>query len=156
MKVVLFAYHEVGAAALDALIASGDDVRRRPSPIVMNPGEGKLVPIGRPESRPRTESRSTPPILRTIRSGSIESRRWLPTPSCPAHYRKMIGRDVLSICPDRCFNLHASLLPKFRGRAPINWALVEGATETGVTLSSHDRGRADAGGHRDADPASDR
>jgi len=46
----------------------------------------------------------------------------------------MIGEEVLSIPPNGCLNLHGSLLPKYRGRCPVNWALVNGEKETGVTL----------------------
>jgi UDP-4-amino-4-deoxy-L-arabinose formyltransferase/UDP-glucuronic acid dehydrogenase (UDP-4-keto-hexauronic acid decarboxylating) len=49
-------------------------------------------------------------------------------------YRKMIKQPILDIPPDGCFNLHASLLPRYRGRCPINWVLVNGEKETGVTL----------------------
>ena len=51
-----------------------------------------------------------------------------------AHYRRMVSSEFLAIFPRGGFNLHASMLPRFRGRAPINWVLVEGETETGVTL----------------------
>jgi UDP-4-amino-4-deoxy-L-arabinose formyltransferase / UDP-glucuronic acid dehydrogenase (UDP-4-keto-hexauronic acid decarboxylating) len=50
------------------------------------------------------------------------------------YYRNMIKEPLLEIPKQGCFNLHGSLLPKYRGRAPINWVLVNGETETGVTL----------------------
>ena len=50
------------------------------------------------------------------------------------YYRLMLKAPWLTLAPLGAFNLHGSLLPKFRGRACVNWALVEGATETGVTL----------------------
>lgn len=46
----------------------------------------------------------------------------------------MVGRKILQIPRKGCFNLHGSLLPKYRGRCPVNWVLVHGETETGVTL----------------------
>jgi UDP-4-amino-4-deoxy-L-arabinose formyltransferase/UDP-glucuronic acid dehydrogenase (UDP-4-keto-hexauronic acid decarboxylating) len=50
------------------------------------------------------------------------------------YYRSMLGREILAV-PRLCaMNLHGSLLPKYRGRAPVNWVLVNGETETGVTL----------------------
>jgi len=49
-------------------------------------------------------------------------------------YRDLIRKDLLDIPKIACLNLHASLLPKLRGRAPINWALVNGESRTGVTL----------------------
>jgi UDP-4-amino-4-deoxy-L-arabinose formyltransferase/UDP-glucuronic acid dehydrogenase (UDP-4-keto-hexauronic acid decarboxylating) len=50
------------------------------------------------------------------------------------YYRQLIRRDILDIPKTGCLNLHGSLLPKYRGKAPINWALVNGERETGVTL----------------------
>jgi len=50
------------------------------------------------------------------------------------YYRNMVSSDILNIPPSGCLNLHGSLLPKYRGRCPINWVLVNGETETGVTL----------------------
>jgi len=49
------------------------------------------------------------------------------------YYRFMLPKSVIEI-PRYAFNMHGSLLPKYRGRAPTNWALVNGETETGATL----------------------
>ena len=46
----------------------------------------------------------------------------------------MIPAEVLEIAPRGALNLHGSLLPRYRGRAPVNWVLVEGESETGVSL----------------------
>jgi methionyl-tRNA formyltransferase len=46
---------------------------------------------------------------------------------------RILPREVFTIPPLGAFNLHASLLPKYRGAAPINWAIIRGETETGVT-----------------------
>jgi methionyl-tRNA formyltransferase len=59
-------------------------------------------------------------------------------------YRKMIPEVMLDIPRLGSFNMHGSFLPRFRGRAPINWALVHGETETGATLH-HMVKSADAG-----------
>ncbi len=50
------------------------------------------------------------------------------------YYRSMIGWELLAAPRRGALNLHGSLLPRYRGRAPINWVLVNGETETGVTL----------------------
>jgi methionyl-tRNA formyltransferase len=50
------------------------------------------------------------------------------------YYRAMIPTAVLALAPAGAFNMHGSLLPQFRGRAPTNWAVLHGATETGATL----------------------
>jgi len=50
------------------------------------------------------------------------------------YFRWMIPSGVLALAPRGAFNLHGSLLPHYRGRAPVNWVLVNGETETGVSL----------------------
>jgi methionyl-tRNA formyltransferase len=50
------------------------------------------------------------------------------------YYRFMIPADVLALAPRGALNLHGSLLPRYRGRAPVNWVLVEGEEETGLSL----------------------
>lgn len=55
-------------------------------------------------------------------------------------YGKILPRHVLDIPPKGCVNLHASLLPKYRGAAPINWAIVNGEKETGVSTMLMDSG----------------
>lgn len=60
------------------------------------------------------------------------------------YYRRMIPSRILDVARLGAFNMHGSLLPKYRGRAPLNWAILHGETETGVTLH-HMVKRADAG-----------
>lgn len=51
-----------------------------------------------------------------------------------AAYGRILPDDILAYPPKGCINVHSSLLPKFRGAAPINWAILAGETETGVTI----------------------
>ena len=51
-----------------------------------------------------------------------------------AAYGKLLPEEILQIPPKGCINVHSSLLPKYRGAAPINWAILNGETETGVTI----------------------
>ena len=51
-----------------------------------------------------------------------------------AAYGKILPADILEIPPLGCVNVHSSLLPKYRGAAPINWAILNGEDETGVTI----------------------
>ena len=60
------------------------------------------------------------------------------------YYRHMIPEEILRIPPQGAYNLHGSLLPAYRGRCPVNWVLVNGETQTGVTLH-HMVKKADAG-----------
>ena len=55
-------------------------------------------------------------------------------------YGRVIPPQILSLPPQGCINVHASLLPKYRGAAPIQWAIVQGETETGVTTMLMDEG----------------
>jgi methionyl-tRNA formyltransferase len=60
------------------------------------------------------------------------------------YYRYLIPESILELAPRGAYNMHGSLLPKYRGRAPVNWMLVNGEREAGVTLHQMVR-RADAG-----------
>ncbi len=55
-------------------------------------------------------------------------------------YGKILPEEVLAIPEKGCINVHASLLPKYRGAAPIQWALIRGERETGVTTMLMDKG----------------
>ena len=59
---------------------------------------------------------------------------------CVAAYGKILPEEVLNIPNIACINIHASLLPKYRGAAPINRAIINGDTETGITLMKMDIG----------------
>ena len=49
-------------------------------------------------------------------------------------YGRILPKDILDVPPLGCVNVHASLLPKYRGAAPINWAMLNGDAETGVSI----------------------
>jgi len=55
-------------------------------------------------------------------------------------YGKILKKRVLDIPEKGCINVHASLLPKYRGAAPVNWALIRGEKETGVSIMQMDEG----------------
>lgn len=65
---------------------------------------------------------------------------WAPDVVVVAAYGQILKPDVLDLPPHGCINIHASLLPRFRGAAPINWAIAEGEQETGVTIMEMDEG----------------
>ncbi|MBF0298882.1 MAG: formyltransferase [Oligoflexia bacterium] len=50
------------------------------------------------------------------------------------YYRQMLKADILKLATKGAFNMHGSLLPKYRGRVPVNWAIIKGETQTGATL----------------------
>lgn len=57
-----------------------------------------------------------------------------------AAFGQIIPKDILDIPPLGCLNVHPSLLPRYRGAAPINWSLINGDTATGVTIMLMDEG----------------
>ncbi|NPA48541.1 MAG: methionyl-tRNA formyltransferase [Thermodesulfobacteria bacterium] len=69
-----------------------------------------------------------------------ELRRLAPDAIVVAAYGKILPKEILELPPLGCINVHASLLPKFRGAAPINWAIIAGEKETGVTIMQMDEG----------------
>lgn len=68
-------------------------------------------------------------------AGALEKIRAI-QPDCAivVAYGRLLSRDFLDLFPKGVYNLHASLLPKYRGAAPIQWALINGEPETGVTV----------------------
>src|SRR5439155_5952703 len=79
------------------------------------------VPVYQPESI------NTP-------KGVAQLREWRPDLLVVAAYGQILNNDVLSVPPYGGINVHASLLPKYRGAAPIAWAIYHGETRTGVTI----------------------
>lgn len=72
---------------------------------------------------------------------NVNTPEWIQTISQRApdiifsfYYRNMLSQKILHISPSGAYNLHGSLLPAYRGRAPVNWVLVHGENQTGVTL----------------------
>jgi methionyl-tRNA formyltransferase len=57
-----------------------------------------------------------------------------------AAYGRILGKDLLELAPHGAVNVHGSLLPRYRGAAPIQWAIAEGETETGVSIMQMDEG----------------
>ncbi len=132
MRAVVFAYHNMGIVGLRALLASGFAV-----PLVFSheddPAENRWfgsVPAfcrerGIPVHRPANANAAPWP-------GAVRAAR--PDFLFSFYYRSILGEEILSAPRVCALNLHGSLLPKYRGRAPVNWVLVNGETETGVTL----------------------
>jgi methionyl-tRNA formyltransferase len=84
------------------------------------------------------------PIYQPLRVKSGELESWLrqlqPDVAVVAAYGRILPAAVLAVPKHGCLNLHASLLPSYRGAAPIQWALMHGQTETGISLMHMDEG----------------
>ena len=57
-----------------------------------------------------------------------------------AAYGQILQKDILTLPKFGCLNIHASLLPLYRGAAPINWAIIRGEQEAGITIMQMDEG----------------
>ncbi|MBN3050980.1 bifunctional UDP-4-amino-4-deoxy-L-arabinose formyltransferase/UDP-glucuronic acid oxidase ArnA [Pectobacterium brasiliense] len=142
MKAIVFAYHDIGCVGLEALTLAGYEIQA----VFTHsdaPGENHFyasvakaaaemdVPVFAPEdvNHPLWVNR-----IRELAPDVIFS----------FYYRTLLSDDILQLPSFGAFNLHGSLLPRYRGRAPVNWVLVNGETQTGVTLHKM-VSRADAG-----------
>jgi methionyl-tRNA formyltransferase len=141
-RAVVFAYHDVGVRCLKTLISGGVEI-----PLVVtvadDPKETQwyasvaatAAEYGIPAITPADAN--TPDIQRRVsdlRPDFIFS----------FYYRSMLGPEILGSARRGALNMHGSMLPKYRGRAPVNWAILHGAKETGATLH-YMVARADAG-----------
>ena len=75
-----------------------------------------------------------PPKLRRVPAVLEQLTSWQPDLIVIAAYGKILPPPILDLPPHGCINVHASLLPKYRGAAPIQWAIADGETETGITV----------------------
>jgi len=136
MKIVYLGSGEFGLASLDALLASKHELRF----IVTQPPR----PAGRGrKSTPtpvacwanahsihfiQTQDVNTPEIRQEIAS-------YEPDLIVVIAFGQKIGNELINLPgPGRAINVHGSLLPKYRGAAPINWAIINGETETGISI----------------------
>lgn len=132
MKTIVFAYHDIGCTGIDALIAAGYDIQAVFTH-TDSPNENQFfssvarrcAELGLPVFAPSD-------INHPIWVNRI--REFSPDIIFSFYYRNLLSDDILSLAPNGAYNLHGSLLPRYRGRAPANWVLVNGETETGVTL----------------------
>jgi len=129
---VVFAYHEVGCRCLAALLAAGVRV-----PLVVthrdNPAE--TIWFGSVERLAR-EAGLEVALPEDPNDPSFAARlaRIAPDFLFSFYYRQMLSPAVLATARRGAFNMHGSLLPKYRGRVPVNWAVLRGERETGATL----------------------
>jgi len=140
---VVFAYHNVGVRCLSVLLEQGVQValvvthRDRASEniwfdSVEELARARALPVITPEDP------NDPAVIaqiRTLASDFLFS----------FYYRNMLGPELLALPRRGAYNMHGSLLPKYRGRVPVNWAVIRGERETGATLHQM-VAKADAGG----------
>jgi methionyl-tRNA formyltransferase len=129
---VVFAYHNVGVRCLSVLLAHGVEVplvvthRDNPNEHIWFESVQKLAELhGIPAITP--DNPNLPEVVEQVRA-------LRPDFFFSFYYREMLKRELLEIPGRGAFNMHGSLLPKYRGRVPVNWAIIHGETETGATL----------------------
>ncbi len=129
---VVFAYHNVGFRCLSVLLAHGVDVklvvthRDNPQETIWFESVQKLAQLHSiPTITP--ENPNLPEVVEQIKALQ-------PDFFFSFYYREMLKAPLLAIPKHGALNMHGSLLPKYRGRVPVNWAIIRGEKETGATL----------------------
>ena len=132
MKAAVLAYHSVGCEGIEALLKCGYEIAAVFTH-TDDPNEnlwfGSVAELASEHGIPvyAPEDINHPLIVQKIRDLQ-------PDVLFSFYYRNMVKQELLDIPPQGCINLHGSLLPAYRGRCPVNWVLVNGESETGVTL----------------------
>jgi len=140
-RIAVFAYSDLGHACTKKLFDLGKEVV-----FVATHADAPGEAIWFPSVAELARSRSVEPVL------SEEPRELLARLNAASpdllfsfYYRNILPKDLLRVPRFGAYNIHGSLLPKYRGRAPVNWAVANGETKTGATL--HEMiSRPDAGG----------
>ncbi len=129
-RAVVFAYHSVGVRGIKVLLARGVDIalvvthHDNPNETIWFDSVAELCA----EHQIPALSDPQPTILLDAVT------KIAPDFIFSFYYRNMLPADVLALAKRGAYNLHGSLLPKYRGRVPVNWAVLHGETETGATL----------------------
>ena len=131
-RAVVFAYHSVGVRCLKVLAARDIDValvvthQDNPAETIWFESVAALCDeMGIPWITPSDPA--TPELHAQVAAAR-------PDFIFSFYYRHMLPASVLALAPRGAYNLHGSLLPKYRGRVPVNWAVLHGEAETGATL----------------------
>lgn len=141
VRAVVFAYHDVGVRCLKTLLSAGVAV-----PLVVThtdaPSERRWFASVAETAADHdlavtTASPNTPGFVRAV----MQAR---PDFIFSFYYRSLLDEALLAVPRQGALNMHGSLLPRYRGRAPVNWAVLQGETTTGSTLH-YMVSRADAG-----------
>lgn len=131
-RAVVFAYHNVGYRCLSVLLAHGVDVA-----LVLTHEDSPTETIWF-ESVKALAERHDIPVITPADANAPEVVAQIaaakPDFIFSFYYRQMLKAEILEIPKRGCYNMHGSLLPKYRGRVPVNWAVIFGETETGATL----------------------
>jgi methionyl-tRNA formyltransferase len=130
-KIVVCAYHNVGYRCLEELLRQGAEVA-----LVFTHEDSPTEEIWFASVRELAQRHGVPYVTSDINEPAnvARLREIAPDFLFSFYYRNMIKREVLDIPRRGALNLHGSYLPRYRGRVPVNWAVINGETETGATL----------------------
>ena len=141
MKILFMGTPDIAADSLAALIAAGHEIcavfTRRDKPV------GRKQILTAPPVKQLAEQHGIPVYQpRTLRDGSSDDviRELAPDIIVVVAYGCIIPPQLLHVARYGCINLHVSLLPKYRGSAPIQWAVLNGDRCTGVSIMQLDEG----------------
>jgi methionyl-tRNA formyltransferase len=141
MRIVFMGTPSFAVPCLKALIDGGYDIAAVVTQPDRKAGRGhKLTP---PPVKPLAEEHGIPVLqFQRIKSpeGVAALKEIAPDLVVTAAFGQILSKEILDIPPLGCINVHASLLPKYRGAAPIQWAIIKGETKTGVTIMYMDVG----------------
>jgi methionyl-tRNA formyltransferase len=129
-RAVVFAYHNVGVRCLKVLLAGGVDVAlvvTHQDSATENIWFESVIQVCETEGIPTItpEDGKSPDLLAAVQAAK-------PDLMFSFYFRHMLPQAILDVAP--AYNMHGSLLPAYRGRAPTNWAVLHGEKETGATL----------------------
>ena len=141
MRILFMGTPDIAAECLKALYAAGHDIcavyTRRDKPV------GRKQVLTAPPVKEVALEHGTPVFQpRTLRDGGEDANIQALAPELivVVAYGCILPASVLNIPKYGCVNLHVSLLPKYRGSAPVQWAVLNGDTETGVSIMQMDEG----------------
>src|SRR5437016_11469574 len=141
MRLVFMGTPDFAAASLEALLRSDDSVVG----VVTQPdrpkGRGHILT---PSPVKLLAEREQIPLLQPFKMKEPEFLHalfgWKPDLIAVAAFGRILPPMILSLPPQGCINVHGSLLPKYRGAGPIQWAIINGERETGITTMVMDEG----------------
>jgi len=139
-RALFFGSPSFAVPSLDALFGISDVVA-----VVCQPDKpaGRGLQVTAPATKLRAKELGVPVVQPTkLKTGDFGAwaRAQQVDVALVVAYGRILPKDVLDAPRTGCVNVHASLLPRYRGAAPITWAIVRGETETGVTLMKLDEG----------------
>jgi methionyl-tRNA formyltransferase len=141
MKLVYMGTPQFAVLPLRALVAAGHEIIGVATRIDKPAGRGKV--LASPPVKMAAEEMKLPLFQpgRVREPEFIEKLRVLGAEAIiVAAYGQILPKEILTLPKFGCINIHASLLPLYRGAAPINWAIMRGDAETGITVMQMDEG----------------